>query len=153
MKFHQVSFQDPLTGNRYDWPVNPSWDAESKAGTGYQQKARQIERTSNTGNNGATRQQGDDGPYILHWEFPCFTGAHEKALFQWYALCDTQSIYLNDLDGEQYEGQIITLGRMRSGVSAGPGDITTRGFYSQMLMEFEVYHFLTGLLKDSGLHA
>lgn len=153
MQFHQVSFVDPLTGNTYDWPFNPSWDAETKAGTGYSQKARQIERTSNTGNNGATRQQGDDGPFIMHWEFPVFTSAHEEALWNWYELCDTQTIYLNDFDGEQYEGQIITLGRQRTGVAAGPGDISSQGFFSQMLMEFEVYHFLSGRIKQSGLHA
>ena len=43
------------------------------------QKQRQIQRTSNTANVGATKQQGDDGPMVLHWEPLIFHLAHELA--------------------------------------------------------------------------
>ena len=54
----QVVFTDPRTSSTYTWPSNPTTE-------GALDKARQIERTSNTGNVGATKQQGDDGPLIL----------------------------------------------------------------------------------------
>lgn len=149
--FNPVKFVNPATGTTYVWPFNPDYDAETKAGTGYQQKQRQIERTSNTGNVGATRQQGDDGPFILHWEFTVLTATHEEELYQWYQLCKTQSIYLYDFDAEQYEGQIITAARARQGAAGGPGDITTRGFYTQFVLEFEVWRFITGLLATAGV--
>lgn len=153
MQFNAVKFVNPATGEQYVWPNNPDWDAETKAGSGYQQKQRQIERTSNTGNVGATKQQGDDGPFILHWEFTVYSAAHAAALWKWYALCDSQSIYLYDFDAEQYEGQIITCARARAGAAGGPGDIQSRGFYEQFVFEFEVWRFISGMLKTSGVFA
>lgn len=153
MHFHPVTFTNPANAETYVWPNNPDWDAETKAGSGYQQKQRQIERTSNTGNVGATKQQGDDGPFIIHWEFIVYSAAHEEALYRWYQTCSTQSIYLTDFNGERYEGQITTAARARQGAAGGPGDIQQRGYYTQFVMEFEVWRFLTGTLKDSGVFA
>lgn len=151
--FHQVKFVNPANADTYLWPLNPGWDAESKSGTGYQQKQRQIERTSNTGNVGATKQQGDDGPFIYHWEFIVVTADHEQALYTWYQTCKTQSIYLYDFNGEQSEGQITTAARSRQGAAGGLGDINARGFYTNFVFEFEVWKFLAGLMKDSGVLA
>jgi hypothetical protein len=145
----QVQFTDPRTATVYTWPVNPGYDGITQAA----QKQRQIERTSNTGNVGATKQQGDDGPYIVHWEPVIFHAAHEQALWQWYMLCKTQTIYLTDWNGEVFEGQIITLGRQQLGAVAGPGDTTTRRFYCKYIFEFEVYRFVSGILAAAGVAA
>src|ERR1700752_3000357 len=105
----QVQFIDPASVvPTYTWPVNPPYDGENAA-----TKQRQIERTSNTGTIGATKQIGDDGPYIIDWKVNVFTAAFEQALWQWWGLCKKQSIYLVDFNGEQYEGQIVTLTRPR----------------------------------------
>lgn len=148
---HVVTYINPANGDQYEWAVNPEQDAETQAGVGYQQKQRSIERTSNTGNIGATRQQGDDGPFILHWQTNIYSQAHEIALWTWYQLCKTQSIYLIDFNGEKYEGQIITTSRMRQGVLSGPQDTSQRGYYPTMVIEYEVWQFLSGPLATAGV--
>lgn len=145
----QVVFTNPRTGGTYTWPINPGYDGVTQA----MQKQRQIQRTSNTGNVGATKQQGDDGPAIMHWEPLIFHQAHETALWQWYVLCKTQTIYLTDWNGETFEGQIITLGRQWVGAIAGPGDTTARRGYAKYVFEFEVYRFVSGVLASAGVAA
>jgi hypothetical protein len=146
---HRVTFTNPATGDSYVWPVNPGPQDITQPTL----KQRQIERTSNTANVGATKQQGDDGPLIFHWEPLVFHEAHEQALWQWYALCKGQSIYLTDFAGDVYEGQIITLGRQQIGALAGPGDTQERGFYCKYVFEFEVWRLVSGLLATAGVTA
>lgn len=148
-----VVLTNPADGHIYTFDINPGFDAESKGGTQYGQKQRQIERTSNTGNVGLTKQQGEDGPFVIHWEFAVYSAAQEAALWQFYVLCKRQSIYLTDFAGEQYEGQITTLGRQRSGVLAGPRDTTQRKFFATYVFEFEVWRFISGLLAAAGVTA
>lgn len=150
-ELNRVTFVNPANGDTYQWPLNPEQDAETQAGVGYQVKSRSIERTSNTGNIGATRQQGDDGPFVIHWQFNCYSAAFEEQLFAWYELCRSQSIYFTDFDGEEYEGQIITTSRMRTGALAGPGDTGQRGFYTTIVFELEVWVFRSGLLATAGV--
>lgn len=133
-----VTFTDPQTSDTYQWPRNPSSEATA-------QKERQIERTSNTANVGATKQQGDDGPIILDWTINVLTTAMEIELWEWYMLSKLQTIYLTDWDGEEYEGQIIQLYRQR--VPAG-GD---RGEYAVYNFQFEVYRFISGVLATAGV--
>ena len=145
----QVVFTDPRTSGTYVWQVNPPYDGITQPA----QKQRQIQRTSNTANVGATKQQGDDGPMIHHWEMPVFHTAQETAFWQWYMLCKTQTIYLTDWNGDVFEGQIITLGRQWIGALAGPGDTTARRGYAKYIFEFEVYRFVSGLMAAAGVAA
>jgi hypothetical protein len=145
---NRVTFTDPNTGETYQWPFNPDYAALSVQ---YMQKQRQIDRTSNTGNVGAVKQQGDDGPFIVHWEPLVYTEAHEQALWTWWEKCKKQTIHLTDVDGEVYEGQITTLGRQQIGAMMGPGDTTERGFYCKYVFEFEVYSFVSGLMAAAGV--
>jgi len=147
----QCKFTDPASGDSYTFTINPAYDAETKAGTSYMEKARQIERTSNTGNIGATQQQGDDGTYVIHWEWDVFSYEQELALWQWYRFCKTQSIYLTDFNGDVYEGQITLMARQRSGAVAGPQDTNLRKFFSYVVMEFSVWNFLSGVMADAGV--
>lgn len=141
-----VTFTNPANGQTYVWPHNPPPDGIQPA-----QKQRQIDRASNTGNVGATKQQGDDGPFIIHWEPVVFTAAHEQALWTWWQLCKSQTIYLTDFDGEEFEGQIITLSRQQIGAMKGPGDVNDRMFYAKYVFEFEVYRFVSGLMAAAGV--
>ncbi|MFL5861085.1 MAG: hypothetical protein ACJ780_09930 [Solirubrobacteraceae bacterium] len=145
----QVVFTNPRTSATYTWPINPGYDGMTQAA----QKQRQIARTSNTANVGATKQQGEDGPIILHWEPLIFHAAHEQALWEWYVLCKLQTIYLTDWNGEKSEGQIITLGRQWLGAIAGPGDTTERRGYAKYVFEFEVYRLISGVMAAAGVQA
>lgn len=142
----QVTFTDPKTGATYSWTTNPPPDGIQPSS-----KVRQIERTSNTGNVGATKQQGDDGPYIMAWNVNVFTEAQEIALWEWYRKCEKQTIYLTDWGGNQYEGQIIELGDQWTGVLSGPGDARDRQGYSRMTFQFEVYRFISGKMATAGV--
>jgi hypothetical protein len=142
----QAEFYNPANGDTYSWPLNPPFNGETAA-----QKLRQIERTANTGIVGATKQVGDDGPYILDWKVNVFTEAFERALWTWWQICKTQTIYLTDWNGEAYEGQIIELTRQRVGALAGPGDTNARGFYCVYEMQYEVWSFISGVLAAAGV--
>lgn len=144
---NRVTFTNPATGDTYQWRLNPGPDSITQPAT----KQRTIDRTSNTANVGATKQQGDDGPLVIHWEPLVFHESQELALWEWYMLCKEQSIYLTDFDGDVYEGQIITLGRQQIGALAGPGDTKERGFYCKYVFEFEVWGFVSGLLAAAGV--
>lgn len=145
----QVTFYDPSDATTYVWPINPPHDGVTQPS----QKQRQIDRTSNTGNVGSVKQQGDDGPYILHWEPLIFSAAHETALWEWFKRCETHTIHLTDWNSEVYEGQIITLARQQIGALSGPGDTTTRKFYNKYVFEFEVWSFVSGLMATAGVTA
>ncbi len=132
----QVVFTDPRTSATYTWTHNPSADYQPAS------KARNIERTSNTANVGAMKQQGDDGPFILDWTINVLTTAQETALWQWYMLCKLQTIYVTDWDGEEYEGQIILLSRQRQLATAE---------YAVYEMQFECYAFISGVLATAGV--
>jgi hypothetical protein len=140
----QATFTNPANGNTYVWPVNPHSEATA-------QRLRQIERTSNTGNVGATKQQGDDGPHILDFEVnvrstpTSTTAAMETALWQWYVLARKQTIYFTDWTGDKYEGQIIAMQRQRQ---LGPVNGSGWAVYQVL---FEVYAFLAGPLADAGV--
>lgn len=131
-----VTFTDPKTAATYTWPHNPGPTGLQAAGM-----QRQIERTSNTGNVGSVKQQGDDGPFILHWEPIVNTTAFEQKLWEWYELSKLQSIRVTDWNGEVFEGQIIMLTRQQ---------ILPGGFY-QYVFEFEVWKFVSGLLHTAGV--
>ena len=134
-----VTFTDPRTSATYSWPKNPA--SENAFG-----KTINIERTSNTGNVGATKQQGDDGPVILDWTINVLTTAMETELWQWYVLSKKQTIYVTDWDGEEWEGQIIALTRQRI---AEP--IAGRIDYMVYDFQFEVYNLISGPLATAGV--
>lgn len=132
-----VTFTNPLTSATYQWEVNPTADQEQPL-----TKQRAIERTANTGHVGAVKQQGDDGPLILDWQIIVQSSAMELALWQWYTLCRTQTIYVTDWTGEEYEGQIILLSRARKASATG---------YSVWQVQFEIYRLISGPLATAGV--
>lgn len=147
----QITFTDPASAvSPYAWAYNPPPDTGESPAT----KQRTIERTSNTGVVGATKQIGDDGPYVLHWEPLVFSEAMEQKLWEWYVLCKKQSIYVTDFNGEEYEGQLITMSRQRIGVLGGAvsgSDITSKRYYRKYVVEFEVWRFISGVLATAGV--
>lgn len=133
-----VTFTNPRTSASYVWEVNPTTEQPTI-------KARAIERTSNTANVRSVKQQGDDGPLILDWQVTVQTAAMETALWTWYVLCELQTIYLTDWDGEQCEGQIIYLSRART---------PSGGVRSELVvyqMQFEIYRLISGIMATAGL--
>jgi hypothetical protein len=130
-----VTFTNPKTSATYEWEVNPTGDSEQAL-----TKQIAIERTSNTGNVGAVKQQGDDGPLILDWLINVPSSGMQIELWQWFLLSKVQTIYVTDWEGEEYEGQIIMLTRARK--------IAAPTVYQ---MQLEVYRCISGVLASAGV--
>lgn len=143
----RCKFTNPADGSFYEWAYNPPFDGIPQ-GSG---KTLAIERLANTGNVGAVKQQGDDGPFILHYEPLIWTAAHQAAMWMWYKLSKKQSIYFTSFTGDEYEGQITTLTQQEIGATGGPGDTNARGYYVKMVFEFEVWRTVSGMLHDVGV--
>lgn len=141
------TFTNPLTGETYTW--QRGHETEDAAG-----KARQIGGTANTGLTGRVRQQGDDGPMTLTLHGKIQHRDQLRQFWKWYELCQTQTIYFTDFDGQQYEVQISAFTPQRvatlSNVGADPG---MRHHYVQYDMVLEIYRFIAGDLHDMGVTA
>lgn len=138
-------FTNPATGVHYDWTVNHTEEDE----TG---KTRNITRSAPTGGVGLVRQQGDDGPYLLRYTGTILHRAQWQAMWAWFALCRTQTIYFADYDGQQYEVQItsFTGKRVRKLANTGKDPSIPHHNYTYTI-EMEVYRFMAGDLAGSGV--
>jgi hypothetical protein len=130
-------FTNPANGATYDWLKNHS--EEDGAG-----KTRNIERTANTGSVGAVKQQGDDGPLLLRWKGTILQRSQLQAMWTWWNLCRTQTIYLRDFDGEEYEGQITSFVPQRHSTLRNPRDPSAPLHYWTYDFEFEIYRVISG---------
>lgn len=133
----QNRFQNPANSATYVWPKNHS----DEEGSG---KTRTIDRTANTGVVGAVKQQGDDGPLILRWKGTILLRTQLQAMWFWYNLCKSQTIYLRDFDGQEYEGQITSFVPQRHRTLRNPRDTSAPLHYWTYDFEFEVYRVIAG---------
>jgi hypothetical protein len=137
-------FINPGTLEVYRWHLNHKPDGDK--GTA---KKRTIEGTANTGAVGLVRQQGADEPLVLKREGTLFNLEQEEAMWRWYELCKSQTIFFVEFNGDAYEVQITSFSVTRKG-TGGP----TRGgerFYATYEVEMEVYTVLTGVLAAAGV--
>ena len=56
-----------------------------------------------TDNIGLIPQQGSATPLILQWTGSFFDPAQLSAFLAWWQLCESQSVYLTDFSGDEYE--------------------------------------------------
>lgn len=80
----------------YQWTINHSDEEEV-------QNSRQIAHGAPTSDIGLIPQQGEPYPLVFQWTGTLFTQSDKNEMDSWYALCEDQSIYLQDFDGNQYE--------------------------------------------------
>lgn len=137
-------FTNPANGAFYDWSINH--ESEEEFG-----KERSIEERSNTGNVGLTRTQGADGTLVLRYEGTILTRAQYVAMWQWYALCRTQTIYFTDCDGQEYEVQITSFKPKRVRVAHNPRDAGMRLHKYEYTIEMHVYALRAGDLVGTGV--
>lgn len=137
-------FIDPNTETAYAWHVNHK--PEGDKGTS---KKRNIELTANTGNVGLVRQQSDAEPTVLKREGYIITRAQEEEMWKFYELCESQTIYFVEFNGDAYEVQITSFEVQRKG-TGGPTRSGER-FYAEYELEMEVYGILTGVLASAGV--
>lgn len=105
---HNV-FTNPANGDQFTWPVNH--DTEDLGG-----RTRSISYGGNTLEVGLVRQQGDDLPLQFKYSGTLFTQAAIQRMFDFFNLGRTQTIYLTDFSGAQYEVLITDFTPVRKRV-------------------------------------
>jgi hypothetical protein len=109
-------FVDPA--NRlapFVWPINHN---EEQAVN----KSRQMSDGASTDNVGLIPQQGAPTPMVLQWKGSILTKAHLDAMLQWWELCETQTIYVQDFSSAIYEVLITDFDPQRVAVVRNPRD-------------------------------
>jgi hypothetical protein len=141
----QNRFTNPADNSHYDWPQNHT----DEEGMG---KARNITRAANTGNTGAVKQQGDDGPLVVSLSGKIQHRAQLQAFWLWFNLCKTQTIYFRDFDSQEYEVQIVSFvpKRIRK-LSFSGKDPSMPYHYYEYTMTMEVYGVRAGDLAATGV--
>lgn len=116
-------FTDPSGAKAaYSWPFNHS--EESEGG-----KTRNITYGANTANTGFVRQQSDDAPIQFSFSGVILEQAHLEEMIGWYALCDSQTIYLTDFAGDEYEVIITSFKPVRERTIRNPRDYTNAPYW------------------------
>lgn len=132
------TFTDPATGNTYQWLINH--DEEEDGG-----KTRTINRAGLTSNVGTVKQQGEDGPLMLRFRGTILDRSQYQAMWAWFELSRSQTIYFTDFDGQAFEVQITSFTPKRLRKARSPQrDPSTPLHYWQYGIEMEVYRVIAG---------
>jgi hypothetical protein len=115
-------FTDPNTGNTYSWPTNHNEEGDIG-------KSRQMADGAPTSNIGLIPQQGAATPLILTWKGTILKRAQLVAMISWYQLCETQSVYVSDAAGNQYEVLITDFTAQRQRAALNPQDLASAPFW------------------------
>lgn len=140
-------FIDPA-GNvaTYDWPINHSQD-------GAFGKTRNISHGANTGGTGLIKQQSDDSPMVMELDGTILEQDQYQAFWEWFALCEDQTIYFRDFTGEKMEVQITDFQPTRQrAVKNSRGGTDNPTWYWHYTLKMEVYKFINGILDDAGVN-
>lgn len=138
------AFIDPKTLTVYEWPVNHSPDGDEG-----NQKQRSISQSANTGNVGLVRQQSGDQGVTLKRSGAILTVPHEQEFWRFYKLCEGQTIYFVEFNGDAYEVQIVSYDPKKVG-SSGPSK-NGLGYFVKYTMEMAVFNFLAGSAFAAGV--
>lgn len=94
----------------YAWTINHSTEDEVT-------NTRQMGDGAATDDIGLMPQQGTRSPINFHWHGTIFNQTDKTIMDAWYALCEVQSIYLQDFTGSAYEVLITDWNVKRVGVA------------------------------------
>lgn len=94
----------------YAWTINHEEEEEV-------QNSRQMASGAPVSDIGLIPQQGAPFPLVFQWKGTLFTQGDKDIMDAWFALCETQSIYLTDFTGSAYEILITDWNVQRVGVA------------------------------------
>lgn len=133
------TFTNPATGATYPFPVNPSEEEEFG-------KRRNIEHSAPTSGVGLIRQQGDDDPLVLKVKGTIFHRDQVVQMIAWQQLTRTQTIYLTDHAGDQYEILITAFLPQRQRTIRNPRDYANAPlWFWKYSLEMEVLRVISGV--------
>jgi hypothetical protein len=136
-------FIDPA-GNRddYSWPINHS--EEQEVG-----KSRNVEHGANTANTGFVRQQSDESPLTLRFSGIILEKAQIQEMIAWWQLCETQTIYLTDFAGDEYEVIVTRFVPTRHKTVRNPRDYANApNWYWRYEIDLDVVRVIDGIWAD-----
>lgn len=136
-------FTNPVNASYYDWQVNH--DEESEGG-----RERSVEHTANTASTGLVRQQGDKTPLIKKISGSILHRNQYRRMWEWFELCDTQTIYFKDATGEEWE-VLLTAFRPKKVRARNPNDSTIPFHYYTYSLDMEVVRQISGAEFDAGV--
>jgi hypothetical protein len=118
-------FIDPLTNERWTWPINHSDETGTAAKSGGQGGLeRNYTISAPTSQGIVIRQQAADDPISFSWKGTALTRAQHQSFLYWYAKCKHRSIILEDFSGDVFEVLITAYIPTRKAVAANRNDPT-----------------------------
>lgn len=130
-------FRDPKgVRPQYAWQINHSEEQPVS-------KSRQMGDGAPTSNVGLIPQQGPATPIIFQWKGTIFDIGQLTEMLAWWQLCETQSIYLIDFSGAEYEVIIEDFAQNRKGVARNPRDVT-RPWIWEYTINMRILHVYSG---------
>jgi hypothetical protein len=134
-------FVNPLNSESYEWDISHS-DEEPMG------KTRQITESANTANTGLVKQQGDVQPLVMKYNGTILKRSQFKEFWRWFELCETQTIYFTDFDGQEYEVIITDFAPKRQRTVRNPRDAAnTPLHYWNYSITMEVIRVIKGDLE------
>lgn len=133
-------FTDPKTGAIYDWRVNH--DTEEDVG-----RTRQITLSGNTSGLGLVRQQGAQTPLTLKLSGAILHLSQLEAMWHYFQLCESQTIYFRDFYGDEYEVTITAFSPVRKR-GENRNDPTIPHHYYTYTLEMQVLQVRSGTLAE-----
>lgn len=141
----RARFVNPANGDEYVWHMGP----ESEEPTG---KPRQIVTVPSTRGGKTYRQTAGTEPFTIAWAGKFEHRAQHVAMWQWYQLCENQTIHLYDFDGQGYEVQITDFKPVRRRKLSYTGkDSSVPHHYWEYTITFVVYDFIGGDMEAAGV--
>lgn len=145
----QNRFENPATGETYNWHQNHAPDGEEMTG-----KQRTINRLPGTAPGTVILQQGDDGAYTIKLRGTILMRVQHQAFLRWWKLSRTQTIFFTDFDNQKYEVQITSYMSKRKGKLTSIGkDPSMRTHTYDYEIEMVVINFLSGDMAAAGILA
>lgn len=122
----------------YPWPLNHT--DEDPVG-----KKRNISYGANTAGTGLIKQQSDSSPLVLRWKGRILEESQNQAFWEWFQLCESQTIYVEDFAGAQYEVTISDYEPTRRGVVRNSrGGTTNPDYIYEYTLEMQVIRVISG---------
>lgn len=134
------TFINPQNGEKYEWAIGHKEEEPTS-------KTRQITESANTANTGLVKQQGDVQPLILKYLGTILHASQHTEFWRWFQLCETQTIFFQDYNGNEYEVMITDFAPKRQATIRNPRDFKNAPFhYWTYSITMEVIRVIKGEL-------
>lgn len=141
------TFHDPSnTFPDYVWDIGHAEEQDSG-------RDLPVQSSANIANTRVITQQGDIGPAKFTYSGAILTREQLVAMWQWFNLCQYQTIHLTDFAGDRYEVVITAFKPLRRAGRNRRGGTGAPLWYWTYSLEMTVITILAGPMYDAGLRS